>query len=100
MGIKEIAFLDSLGNVLLINKLTSIPLKEHYIINKSVVLFRDCEPCIIHRTFIMKKFYIEIDDFFNKMIEIGKIEIPIDCFPSDLLEAIDINDKLYLIKIN
>lgn len=91
MGAKFISFIDSNGNIVLNGKITSLPLKEEYIINKSVELFNDCEPCIIHRTFIMKKIFFEIDEYFNKLLCEGKNEISIECVPESIIQPMDLN---------
>lgn len=52
---KIIMLFDSSGNIILKDELKSVPLKEEYIIKKSIELFNDSEPCIIHRNFVIKK---------------------------------------------
>lgn len=93
MGAKVISFVDCNDNIILREKVTSLPLKEECIINRSITLFNDSEPCIIHRTFVMKKMFLEIDDFLNGMIAEGKKEIPADCLPSELIKVIEIEKQ-------
>ena len=39
---------------------------KEYIVEKSVELYKEPEPCIIYRTHIMKKFYIEVMDYLQE----------------------------------
>jgi hypothetical protein len=100
MGLKIILFIDCNGNIIIKEKITSMPLKEECIIKKSIEFFNDCEPCIIHRTYIMKRIYMEIDDYLNKMIAEGKKEIIAEYLPTDILRVIDIKEQPYKIIIN
>lgn len=63
---KKIIFFDEFDNIILKTEMTDLPLKDNYVVNKSFELFSDPEPCIIHRTFIIKNFYIKLDDFINE----------------------------------
>jgi hypothetical protein len=100
MGLKVITFIDSSGNVILKGKLTSLPLKEEFVINKSIELFNDCEPCIIHRTFVMKKMFLEIDEYLDKILKEGRNEIQSEHIPDNILQVLDINGQAQKIRIN
>ncbi len=99
MGAKVISFIDSNRNIVLKEKITSLPLKEEYIINKSVELFNDCEPCIIHRTFVMKKIFFEIDEYFDKLLCEGKNEIAIELIPEYIIQPVDLKVQVEKILI-
>lgn len=45
-------------------KITALPLREEVIIENSIKYFDDPEPCMIHRSAVMKRIYMEIQDFF------------------------------------
>lgn len=62
---KKIVFLDEKNNIILRSELTELQLDENYILNESMKRFNDPEPCIIYRSYIIKKFYIEFYDFIN-----------------------------------
>lgn len=94
MGLKVISFVDRNGNVLLKERLTSLPLREEYIINKSIELFNDCEPCIIHRTFVMKKIFIEIDEYFDGIIREGKNEVLSEFIPESIFGVLDLKGQV------
>lgn len=97
---KVISFIDFDGNVVLKNKLTSLPLKEESIINKSVELFRDCDPCIIHRTFVMKKLFFEIDEYFDKMVSSGQNEISVGLIPENIFQVLDLKGQVKKVLIS
>jgi len=54
------------GKVVFEGPLSDLPLKEDYIISKSIELYNEKEPCIIYRTHIMKKFYLALYDCLNQ----------------------------------
>jgi len=53
------------GSIIFQGSIMELPLKEEYILFKSFELFHEKEPCIIYRTHIMKKFYLELYDYLN-----------------------------------
>lgn len=75
------------GEVVFEGSISDLPLKEEYILLKSVELFNEKEPCIIYRTHIMKKFYLSLYDYLSqsggstcKCVEI-----------KDMLNAVDLH---------
>lgn len=96
---KLISFLNGNRNVILEKRLTSIPLKEEVIIAKSIEFFDDPEPCMIHRSAVMKRLYIEIDDFFNDALRQGKKQLLWGDIPDFIKEYIDIRDTITAISI-
>ncbi len=52
------------GNIL------DIPIKEDYIIKKSIDIFADCDPCIIHKSYVIKKI---VEDIIKKT-DVDKIK--------------------------
>jgi len=69
MGLKMITFIDNKGEILEKKNITALTLKESEIINKSIEMFGDPEPCILHKTCAMKKIFLEIDDFIDEKIK-------------------------------
>lgn len=53
------------GHIVFQGSIIDLPLKEEYIIKKSIELFHEKEPCIIYRTHVMNKFYLKLYDFLN-----------------------------------
>ena len=100
MKLKVLSFIDCNGNIILKEKVTSLPLKEECIINKSIELFNDCEPCIIHRTFVMKKIFIEIDEYFDKVLKDGRHEISSELIPDNIINVLDLRGQVQKVLID
>lgn len=87
---KTISFIDCNDNIICKEKLTSLPLKEECLISKSIELFNDCEPCIIHRTFVMKKIFFEIDEYLSNISKEKGNELNIESVQSGIINYIDL----------
>lgn len=94
MAYKVISFLDEKGKVILKNNIKSLPLKEEIIIQKSIEMFGDPEPCILHKTCAMKKLFIEIDDFFEEKINNDIREIKWKEIDVSIKEKLDVYGEL------
>lgn len=53
--------------------LSELPLREEYIVAMSIELFSEKEPCIIYRTHIIKKFFL---NFYEALSNIKNSDIP------------------------
>ncbi|MBM7582732.1 hypothetical protein JOD02_001589 [Caldicoprobacter guelmensis] len=89
-----LGFLNKQGKMLFERKLTAIPLKEEVIILRSIEYFNDPEPCMIHRSAVMKRIFMEFGEFLNQNIEKGKFELLWDEIPEELRKIIDINGDI------
>jgi len=94
MGDIILGFVNKEGKVLFERKLTAIPLKEEAIIRRSIEYFNDPEPCMIHRSAVMKRIFMELGEFFNQNIKKGKSELLWDEIPEQLRKIIDINESI------
>lgn len=54
-------FIDKENNLISENKLTSLPIKEEVILEKSIEFWGDPEPCMIHRSAVLKVLFLEIE---------------------------------------
>lgn len=54
-------------------RISDIPLKEEYIVKKSVELFDDDDPCIIHQSYVIKEYVDHLLNVF-KSLDNKKIE--------------------------
>ncbi|MCX7745523.1 MAG: hypothetical protein N2645_01335 [Clostridia bacterium] len=99
MRIKNINFLDQNQKIVFQYKLTSLPLSEKFIIRKSIELFNDSEPCVIHRSFVMKKLFFEIDSYFDQMLTKGKNKIRCSEILKEIYTVLDIPDEIYEIQL-
>ncbi len=52
-------------DVLFKGNVMNMPVKKDAIIKESIALFDDDDPCIIHTSFIVKKFAERINDVYN-----------------------------------
>ena len=80
--------------VLLEKKVIHLPLKEEVIIQQSSYFFDDPEPCMIHRSAVMKKIFSEFIDYFEGLFshsDSTQIETEL---PDDLMQKLDIKDPI------
>lgn len=96
--IKKIKIVDTNGVVLYDENLFSLPIKEDSIIKKSTELFGDSEPCIIHRSFELKKLLFEVSDCIENMAQSGYGEMPICNLPENIIRILNLgkdNNRKY-----
>ncbi len=55
------------GTIIYKGVLSELPLREDYIVDMSIELFNEKEPCIIYRTHIMKKFFLNFYETINNI---------------------------------
>ena len=96
---KVIRVVDRQGEVLLERFLIKLPLREEKVIEKSIEMFCDSDPCIIHKTYAMKKIYIEIDDYFNAGLKSGTKEYLWEDIPENIGSVIEIKQIPYKVII-
>ena len=60
----QLALYDEQDVILCQRKLLSIPLREESVIGQSVEIYGDPEPCMIHRSAVMSRMYMEILKYF------------------------------------
>ena len=73
-------------------RISDIAIKEKYIIKKSVEIFDDDDPCIIHQSYVIKEY---VDDLLNIFKSSGSTTINV----SDYLETLDFLDYMELEKV-
>lgn len=79
--------------VLYEGKLQDVPLKEEYIVKKSIELFDDDDPCIIHKSYVVKEYADKILDLLKvKSTVLAKdCKELLDCLNIDITEDTKIN---------
>jgi len=82
--LRIIRFTDNADTILLERKLISLPLNDAAVINKSIEFFNDPEPCMIHRSAVMKRLFAELESYFEDMIQKDIVEIDVSSLPSCL----------------
>lgn len=63
---KEKVIVKRNSDVLFKGGILEIPIKENAIIQKSIEVFNDDDPCIIHQSYVIKELVSEILDIFRK----------------------------------
>jgi hypothetical protein len=80
--------------VILECKVNNLPLKEEVIIAQSIQSFNDPEPCMIHRSAVMKKIYVEfLDCFEDSFSKSESAEIRME-LPKTLIQKLDIQESI------
>ena len=87
-----IQFINSQGDLQLKCTPYTLPLKEEAVINVSIEIFRDPEPCMIHRSAVMSRIYIELLGFFHNKLDVGESSCIYSDMPVKIKQYIDIND--------
>jgi hypothetical protein len=72
------------GSTLLQCPLTSLPLRDDAVLRLSVEFFDDPEPCMIHRSAVMSRMYMELLEYFLHGLERGSSNFPIADMPERL----------------
>ena len=60
--------------ILYVGRLSDFPIQEKYIISKSVELFDDDDPCIIHQSYVIKEYVDQLLSVF-KCVKKSEIEV-------------------------
>lgn len=99
MSTKTISLTGSGGKVIFHGMLAALPLKEERIISKSIEMFNDSDPCIIHKTYVMKKIMLEIDDYLNSLLEEEKLQVDWKYVPQSIKQLLDLKDEINEISV-
>jgi hypothetical protein len=84
--------------VILDKKLTALPLKEEFVIKRSIEFFNDPAPCMIHRSAVLKRTYMEFFEYFSQLKNQGKKEVFWEQLPPVFKEALNLKDKPFKVK--
>lgn len=66
---KNIEIKNKDGAVVYHGPMNELPIKEEYMIAKSMELYQEPEPCVIYRTHIAKKLYLNIYENLEKRLK-------------------------------
>lgn len=86
---KKKIIIESSDGVVFKGKMMNMPIKKSSIIEKSIELFDDDDPCIIHTSYVIKHFADDLSKLFDE-----KTSIQAKDYPSVLsfLDVDDLND--------
>jgi hypothetical protein len=87
-----LTFYDQEQNVLLSRKLTAVPLRDKAIRALSMTYYSDPEPCIIHRSAVMNRIFMEVSDYFEKFSQRGLTQCSVAELPGEFLTYFDLAD--------
>ena len=87
-----LSFYDRDQNMLLSRKLTAVPLRDKAIRALSMTYYSDPEPCIIHRSAVMNRIFMELSDYFEKMSQRGIARCSVDELPGEFMTYFDLAD--------
>jgi len=79
---------DGSGKVLFDKKLMTLPLKDESIVAHSIKWFQDPEPCMIHRSAVMKRMFMELYDWLLPRVDQASIDW--SEVPSEMTDRIDL----------
>ena len=80
-------------------KVTQLPLREDVIVEQSIYYFDDPEPCMIHRSAVMKRIFSEFLDYFESLLpQDGPAEVKA-ALPENLMQKLDINGKIEFVTV-
>jgi hypothetical protein len=66
---KKVIFFDNNENEIMTVPIIEIPIYEDKVIEKSIELFNDDEPCIIHKSYSIRAITFEICDYLKEIID-------------------------------
>lgn len=95
----EICLKDSSDKVLLKKKLTGLPLREEIVLARSLEWFNDPEPCMIHRSAVMKRLFIEWAEYLESIMASGKHEMPWDDVPAYLRQMLHTTGAIHCLMV-
>lgn len=84
------------GEILYKGKIANIKINEDAIIRKSIELFDDDEPCIIHQSYVIKEYANELVSLFKR---VGTKELLFDDYEKELSFLQITNPKGVYIKL-
>ena len=79
---------DARDVTLLRTRLTGLPLREDVILAGSMEWFHDPEPCMIHRSAVMKRLYTEWCDYLEEHVTIPPARIAWSAIPVRLRDML------------
>lgn len=81
-------------------KIVSLPLRESAVMEKSMEWFRDPEPCIIHKTAVMKRMYLVLEEYCLQQLMNGVKEIFWEQIPEDIRWSLDVPFQVSTLRIH
>jgi hypothetical protein len=79
-------------------RITDLPVPEDHILNKSMELFNDPAPCFIHRSAVLKRLYLEAEEYLEDGRRQGKTEWDWEELPFWLRQTLTQDTRVYRVQ--
>ena len=89
----EIRICNGTGDCLYIGDFTSVPYDDRLIKEKSLLFFNDPEPCFIHRSSIISRLCLELEDRLREHTQNKDKSISIAELPAEIKVLIPFGDR-------
>lgn len=87
-------------NIIYKGRLTNLQINEELILQKSMEFFSDPAPCFIHRSAVMKRLYMEVEEFLNNGFKSGKAEWRWEELPENLRNVLQQKAEISIVQCN
>lgn len=87
--IKTIKILRN-NNIVYDGAIYEIPIKNKEVIAGSIKFFNDPEPCMIHRSAVISRYYMMIENWLDELETADNTSISLNDMPSDIVKLLDI----------
>lgn len=88
---KKIIKIISDNTVLYDGELYRLPIKDEKVIQGSIDFFDDPEPCMIHKSAVISRYYAQIHEWLDTFGEKNIYEVSLTEIPEEILELIGID---------
>jgi hypothetical protein len=78
------------GEIIYAGPVYELPLSDSCVIAGSIAFFDDPEPCMIHRTAVISRYYTQIERWLEEIGCAGGDPLALSDFPDDLREMLDL----------
>lgn len=95
----RLCFVGKGEETILDKRLMSVPLREEAIINKSIEFYNDSEPCMIHRSAVMKRLFFELGEFLQKCVQEGAFLLEWSSLPDNFKSYLAMMDEVKYIRL-
>jgi hypothetical protein len=99
MNTMKICIFGPSKEIILHKEMMRLPLRESEVIAKSIEYFRDPEPCMLHRSAVMERMYLEIIQYFEKSLQGGQTNVSWNEIPLELRKMLDVNGNICSVRV-
>ena len=96
---KMITIVRKNGEIVFRDFLVSLPVSESCIRLNSMELFDESEPCILYRTYVLKKVQLELDEYFSRATLCGEREFTPGQLPPEIRRMFAFNGDDYTVTV-